>query len=141
MKKKNNKNFTKEGLSPKGKASYFYSYALKRKVVDEIMKGVLTKEEALIRYGIRSRQSINYWIKKYSSLNYIINKDYGMKESPKEKIKRLEAEIESLKEEKIILNIAIDIADEEFKTQIRKKYLPQQLKKFKKHKSHKGERK
>jgi transposase-like protein len=141
MKKKNNKTFAKDGLSPKGNAYNFYSYALKRKVVDQIMKGILTKEEALIRYGIRSRQSINYWIKKYSSLNYRINKDYGMKESPEEKIKRLEAENEELKEEKIILNIAIDIADEQLNTQIRKKYLPQQLEKFKKHKSYKGGKK
>ena len=141
MKKKNNKTFTKDGLSPKGNAYNFYSYALKRKVVDQIMKGILTKEEALIRYGIRSRQSINYWIKKYSSLNYRITKDYRMKESPQEKIKRLEAEIEELKEQKIILNIAIDIADQQFNTQIRKKFLPQQLEKFKKHKTHKGGKK
>lgn len=141
MKKNNNKSFEKDGLSPKGNAYNFYSYALKRKVVDQILKGVLTKEEALIRYGIRSRQSINYWIKKYSSLNYRINKDYGMKESPEEKIKRLEAEIEALEAEKIVLNIAIDIADEQFNAQIRKKFLPQQLAKFKKHKSSKGEKK
>ena len=60
-----------------------------------------------------------------------------MKESPEEKIKRLQAEIEALEEEKIILNIAIDIADEQFNAQIRKKFLPQQLAKFRKHKSNK----
>ena len=42
-----------------------YSYALKRKVVNDIMKGILTKEEAMLKYGIRSRQSINDWLNKY----------------------------------------------------------------------------
>jgi len=134
MKKTNNETVKK---SRRNRHRNNYAYGLKRKVVDEILKGILTKEEALIRYGIRSRQSINYWIKKYGTLNYRINKKYGMKESPAEKIKRLEAEIESLKEEKIILNIAIDIADEQFNAEIRKKYLPQQLEKFKKHRRYK----
>jgi len=125
MKKKNNKKLAKDGLSPKGQAYNFYSYALKRKVVS----------------GIRSRQSINNWIKKYSSLNYRITKKYGMKESPEEKIKRLEAENASLKEDKIILNIAIDIADEQFNAQIRKKYLPQQLARYKGHKKRKDAKK
>ena len=141
MKKKNKKTFAKDGFSPKGRAYNFYSYGLKRKVVSQIMEGILTKEEALLRYGIRSRQSINSWIKKYSSLNYRTAKNYGMKESPEEKIKRLEAENASLKEDKIILNIAIDIADEQFNAQIRKKYLPQQLAKYKKHKTKKDVKK
>lgn len=129
MKRTNRKNSTKK----LGKKTYnSYSYALKRKVVDLILKGVLTKEEALIRYDIRSRQSINDWIRKYALLNYRKEKNYGMKQSPEEKIKELKARIEELETEKIILNIAIDIADEDLNTQIRKKFLPQQLKRYKK---------
>lgn len=141
MKKHNKKSFTKDGLSPKGRAYNFYSYALKRKVVSQILEGILTKEEALLRYGIRSRQSINNWIKKYSSLNYRMKKKYGQKESPAEELKRLRLENESLKEDKIILNIAIDIADDQYNTEIRKKYLPQQLARYKKHRKLKDAKK
>ena len=110
-----------------------YSYALKRKVVNDIMKGILTKEEAMLKYGIRSRQSINDWLNKYSLLNYRNQKNYGMKQSPEEKIKELKARIEELETDKIILNTVIDIADEMFNADIRKKHLPQQLKDYKKH--------
>ena len=63
-----------------------------------------------------------------------------MKQSPEEKIKELQARIEELENAKIVLNIAIDIADEEFGTQIRKKYLPQSLAAAKKHKTAKNKK-
>ena len=132
MKKSNKKISTK---SEKKRYYNKYSYALKRKVVNDILKGILSKEEAMLRYGIRSRQSINYWLSKYGLLNYRKQKNYGMKQSPEEKIKELEARIEELENAKIVLNIAIDIADEEFGTEIRKKYLPQSLAASKKHRT------
>ena len=135
MKKSNKKISTKE----EEKRTYTkYAYALKRKIVNDILKGILSKEEAMLRYGIRSRQSINYWLSKYGLLNYRNQKNYGMKQSPEEKIKELEARIEELENAKIVLNIAIDIADEEFGTEIRKKYLPQSLAASKKHKTGKN---
>lgn len=130
MESNNNKNRT----NSRRKRHYNkYSYALKRKVVNDIMKGILTKEEAMLKYGIRSRQSINDWLNKYSLLNYRNQKNYGMKQSPEEKIKELKARIEELETDKIILNTVIDIADEIFNSNIRKKHLPQQLKDYKKH--------
>ena len=132
MKKVNNKNYTK---STKKRNYNKYAYTLKRRVVNDIMKGIISKEEAMLKYNIRSRQSINFWLSKYSLLNYRNQKNYGMKESLEEKVKRLQLENEALTEDKIILNMAIDIADEQFNTHIRKKFLPQQLKDFKKHKS------
>lgn len=138
MKKVNNQNSTK---SPKKRNYNKYAYTLKRRVVNDIMKGIISKEEAMLKYNIRSRQSINFWMSKYSLLNYRNQKNYGMKESLEEKVKRIELENEALTEDKIILNMAIDIADEQFNTHIRKKFLPQQLKDFKKHKSlKKGEK-
>ena len=46
------------------------------------------------------------------------------KAPPKTYISQLEAKIKRLEAEKEILNIAIDIADDVLKTDIRKKYLP-----------------
>ena len=138
MKKNNNKSSTKSA-----KKRYYnkYAYALKRRVVNDILLGIISKEEAMLKYNIRSRQSINYWLSKYSSLNYRNQKKYGMKESPEEKIKQLKAEISDLQTDKMILNSVIDWADGEFKTNIRKKLLPQQLKDFKKHRNVKNKEK
>lgn len=138
MKKTNNKPSTK---STKKRNYNKYAYALKRRVVNDILLGIISKEEAMLKYNIRSRQSINYWLSKYSSLNYRNQKNYGMKESPEEKNKRLEAEVYDLQNDKIILNAVIDWADTEFKTNIRKKLLPQQLKNFKKHRNVKNKEK
>ena len=137
MKKSNNKIST---ISEKKKSYNKYSYALKRKIVNDILKGILSKEEAMLRYGIRSRQSINYWLSKYGLLNYRNQKNYGMKQSPEEKIKELQARIEELENAQIVLNTVIDIADEQFGTQIRKKHLPQQLAASKKHKTAKKQK-
>ena len=137
MKKQNNKKSTKKR---KNLARQKYAYGLKRKVVHEILRGILSKEEAMLRYGIRSRQSINYWISQYGLLNYRNQKNYGMKQSPEEKIKELQLRIEELENRVIVLNTAIDIADEELKTEIRKKYLPQRLAAYKKHKTKGGKK-
>ena len=137
MKKSNKKISTN---SKKKKTYNNYAYALKRKIVNDILKGILSKEEAMLRYGIRSRQSINYWLSKYGLLNYRKQKNYGMKQSPEEKIKELQARIEELENAQYVLNIAIDIADETMGTQIRKKYLPQSLAAAKKHKTAKNKK-
>ena len=135
MQKENKKSDTKT-RKKLGRSSYNkYSYSLKRRIVNDILKGIISKEEAMLKYGIKSRQSINYWLSKYSSLNYRNQKNYGMKESLEQKVKRLEARAEELENSVIILNLVIDIADEQFNTNIRKKHLPQQWKDFKKHRS------
>jgi len=96
--------------------------------------GITTKQEAKIKHGISSNNTINTWIRKFAHLNYEPNSKYPMKQTPKEKIKELEARIKELEDAKYVLNLVIDFADESFKTDIRKKLLPQSLKKFKKDK-------
>lgn len=50
----------------------------------------------------------------------------GKDKTPAQKIRELERELARAKEDNKILQIAIDIADRELKTNIRKKYLPKQ---------------
>lgn len=135
MKKENKKSDTKARKKRRPSTYKKYAYDLKRRIVNDIIKGIISKEEAMLKYGIKSRQSINYWLSQYSSLNYRNQKNYGMKESLEQKVKRLEAKNEELESSLIILNMVIDIADEQFNTNIRKKHLPRQLKDFKKHRS------
>ena len=51
--------------------------------------------------------------------------------TPEQKIKELEVLLAKEKEKVHVLNVAIDIANELFKTQIRKKFLPKQSKRAK----------
>ena len=50
-----------------------YSNAFKRKVVDEIERGKLTKNQAMQLYGIRGKSTIHYWIKRMGK-NHLLNK-------------------------------------------------------------------
>jgi hypothetical protein len=53
------------------------------------------------------------------------------KKTPEQRIKELETLLLREKEKVHVLNVAIDIADEVLKTDIRKKYIPKQSKKQK----------
>ncbi len=50
-----------------------YSNAFKRKVVDEIERGKLTKNQAMQLYGIKGGSTIHYWIKRMGK-NHLLNK-------------------------------------------------------------------
>jgi transposase-like protein len=100
-----------------------YSLAFKLQVIDEVEKGSLSYKEAQGRYGIQGRSTVLVWLRKHGSLDWQSNSMKG-KKTPQQQIKDLEKRIKRLEQEKIILNKAIDVADEMFDTNIRKKYLP-----------------
>jgi len=105
-----------------------YSYALKRKVVSEITKGKLSINQAKIKYGIKSNSIIYIWRKKYANLAYSETKDYTMNQSPEERIKELQKQVEELEMDKDILLTYNHILESEFGVDV-KKHLPEQLKK------------
>lgn len=100
-----------------------YSLAFKLQVVDEVEKGLLTQDGAQLKYGIQGNATILVWLRKHGSLDWSSKKKMG-KPTPNKHIKELEKKIKRLEQEKMILNKAIDIADELYNTDIRKKYLP-----------------
>ena len=101
-----------------------YSLAFKLALVDQIEKGQLTYKQAQKKYGIQGRTTVLVWLRKHGTLDWKSKVPMKDKQPPKKKINDLEARIKRLEQEKIILNRAIDIADEQFGTDIRKKYLP-----------------
>lgn len=101
-----------------------YSLAFKLQVVNDIEKGHLRYKQAQIKYGIQGRSTVLVWLRKHGSLDWKSKLPVKKKAPPKTYISQLEARIKGLEEEKHILNKAIDIADDMFKTDIRKKYLP-----------------
>ncbi len=106
-----------------------YSLAFKLQVVAEVDKGELTYKQAQKKYGIQGRSTVLVWMRKHSILDWKELPSMSQKNTPEQRIKELEALLSKEKEKVHVLNVAIDIADELLKTDIRKKYLPKQLKK------------
>ena len=100
-----------------------YSLAFKLQVVDEVEKGELTNKQARLKYGIQGKSTILTWLRKHGRLEWKESTQMK-KKAPNKQIKELERKLKRLEAEKEILNAAIDIADEMFNTEIRKKYLP-----------------
>lgn len=101
-----------------------YSLAFKLQVVDEVEKGYLTWKQSQTKYGIQGRSTVLVWLRKHGTLDWTSKTPMKKKAPPKTYISQLEAKIKRLEQEKEILNRAIDIADEQLGTDIRKKCLP-----------------
>jgi transposase-like protein len=101
-----------------------YSLAFKLQVVDEVEKGYLTWKQSQKKYGVQGRSTVLVWLRKHGILDWTSKIPMKKKAPPKTYISQLEAKIKRLEAEKEILNRAIDIADDMFNTDIRKKYLP-----------------
>jgi transposase len=108
-----------------------YSLAFKLQVVKEIERGELNFNQADRKYGIQGNCTVANWVKKFSNLSWDELPIVSMKKTPEQRIKELEALLAKEKEKVQVLNMAIDVADEHFNTNIRKKYLPESLKKQK----------
>ncbi len=120
-----------ESQSPKRqkRSQRDYSLAFKLQVVAEVEKGELTYKQAQKKYGIQGRSTVLVWMRKHSILDWKELPSMSQKNTPEQRIKELESLLSKEKEKVHVLNVAIDIADELLKTDIRKKYLPKQSKK------------
>jgi transposase-like protein len=108
-----------------------YSLAFKLQVVGEIERGELNYDQADRKYGIQGNCTVSSWVKKHSTFDWKELPTMTNKKTPEQRIKELETLLLREKEKVHVLNVAIDIADELLKTDIRKKYLPKQSKKQK----------
>jgi transposase len=108
-----------------------YSLAFKLQVVGEIERGELNYDQADKKYGIQGNCTVSNWVKKHSTFDWKELPTMTHKKTPEQRIKELETLLLREKEKVHVLNVAINIADELLKTDIRKKYLPKQSKKQK----------
>ena len=108
-----------------------YSLAFKLQVISEVEKGELTYKQSQRKYGIQGRSTVLVWLRKHSTFDWKELPTMTHKKTPEQRIKELETLLIMEKEKVHVLNVAIDIADELLKTDIRKKYLPKQSKKQK----------
>lgn len=104
-----------------------YTLGFKLAVVDLVENGELTYKQAQKTYGIQGRSTVLVWLRKHGNLDWRnpkLNMMLNKKETPAQKIKRLEQELEDERLKNKILNTMIDISDKQHGTSIRKKYLP-----------------
>lgn len=113
-----------------------YTLGFKLGIVMLIEKGDMTYKQAQHIYGIQGRSTVLVWLRKYGNLDWNKPRITEMKrpkakETPSQKIKRLEKALEDEKIKNLVLNGMIDISDKEYGTSIRKKFYPKQLENIK----------
>jgi len=106
---------------------------LKWQIVQEVLRGKLTKDAARVAYGIKSNCAILYWMRKYSGnedyrhSHSITNNLAAMHNSKeqlelKERIKQLEDELRRANLRADLWQKMIEMAEEQLKIDIKKKY-------------------
>jgi transposase-like protein len=108
-----------------------YSLGFKLSVIEQIEKGEMTYKQAQSRYGIQGRSTVLVWLRKHGKLDWSRPCELPMKpskETPAQQIKRLEKELEDERLRSLILNEMVDIIDNDYGGNIRKKLLPKALK-------------
>ena len=103
-----------------------YTLSFKLSVEEQVEKGDFTCLQAQKYYGIQGTSTVLVWLRKHGKLDW--SKPISMpdmpksKETPAQKIKRLEKEIAELKLKNDVMEGMVDIMDNEYGAGIRKKY-------------------
>ena len=117
-----------------------YTLAFKLNVVKEIESGGLSTLDAKKKYGIQGESTIRNWLRKYGKFDWENQTPSNMPKSPEQRILELEAQVKILEKQKaqlerqnyisdakaVIFDMMIDIAEEEYKIDVRKNYKPAQ---------------
>ena len=97
-----------------------YSYAFKIAIVERVELGQISINQASKEYEV-SRSGIQKWIKKYGNLDKKLRSMGG--KSPKQEIAELKKKLRLAEERALIWECAVEILEEDFKIDAKKKYL------------------
>jgi transposase-like protein len=106
-----------------------YTMGFKLQVVDAVEKGDMTYKQAQQIYGIQGRSTVLKWLRKHGKMDWsqpnrlTMPKSPKAKETPAQKIKRLEKELEDERARNLLLNEVVDIIDAEHGAGLRKKLI------------------
>ena len=101
-----------------------YTLAFKLAVIDQVEKGEMTYKQAQSHYGIQGRSTVLVWLRKHGTLNWSTTSERNMKkETPEQKIKRLERELQEKDDYAYLLEETIKKVDQIKGTSFRKKFL------------------
>ena len=110
-----------------------YTMGFKLQVVNAVEKGDMTYKQAQKIYGIQGRSTVLTWLRKHGKMDWsqptlqIMSKSPKAKETPAQKIKRLERELEDERLRNLLLNEVVDILDTEHGAGLRKKLIAKEL--------------
>ena len=115
----------------------YFSDVLKRRIIQEVLSGSISKEGARRQYGIRGKSAILKWMRKFGYAPNFDSITFRMKskelpkdpEQLKHRIVELEKALEEAKLSSKFYSTMIDVAEKEFKIPIRKKSVTKQSKK------------
>jgi transposase len=114
-----------------------YTLGFKLSVVEQVEKGLFTYKQAQKHYGIQGRSTVLTWLRKHGNLDWTKLHKEAIVSNPKAKpepetpiqaIKRLERQLSDEQLKNSILNDMVDLLDQQYGTQLRKKHLAKQLK-------------
>jgi transposase-like protein len=111
-----------------------YSLGFKLSVVDAVEKGVMTYKQAQDHYGIQGRSTVLVWLRKHGKLDWSYPRDLPMthsKETPVQKINRLEKELEDERMRNLILEGMVEDMEKAVGSKLRKKPLAKELEGYK----------
>jgi transposase-like protein len=106
-----------------------YTLGFKLQVVASVEKGDMTYKQAQAIYGIQGRSTVLTWLRKHGKMDWSepvrlsMTKSPRGKETPAQKIKRLERELEDERLRNQLLNEVVDILDAEHGADLRKKLI------------------
>ncbi|WP_420820649.1 IS3 family transposase [Saccharospirillum mangrovi] len=118
----------KPTITRKKRTQRDYNLGFKLAVVEQVEKGELTYKQAQDRYGIQGRSTVLVWLCKHGQRDWTQTRSAAMppsKETPEQRIKRLEKELDDERTRNLVLNEMITIMDEEHGTELRKKLFSQ----------------
>lgn len=97
-----------------------YSYGFKVGVVEQVENGQISANQAARIHGVSST-AIRRWVKKYGNLDEKLLSLKG--KSPKQEIAELKKKLRKAEKERNIWRVAVDIIEDEFQIDVKKKYL------------------
>ena len=112
----------------------YFSDVLKLQIIQEVISGSISKEAAKRKYGIKGNSAISKWMCKFGYTNdpyqtTEVMKSKELSDDPaslKLRIKALEKALADAKLSSEAYSTMIDIAEQEFKIPIRKKFVTKQ---------------
>lgn len=125
------------GRKRKKRTQRDYTMGFKLQVVAAVEKGDMTYKQAQEIYGIQGSSTVLKWLRKHGTLDWtqpvkrIMRESPKAKETPAQKIKRLERQLEDERLRNLLLNEVVDILDAEHGAGLRKKLVAREQDAFK----------
>lgn len=104
-----------------------YTMGFKLAVVTQVEKGEMTYKQAQAYYGIQGRSTVLVWLRKHGKLDWSKPIEHSpmskSKETPAQKIKRLEKALANAEMKNMIYGDMVELLKDEYGIDLEKKYL------------------